>query len=83
MEFISLQICIAETDSKILNYSVNWERAAIPPSVSLRLSMGYGYLTLVRKYSQRIQTYSKRISRLKGKQKQLHNSLILKLICTS
>ena len=44
--------------------------------------MGYGYLTLVRKYSQRIQTYSKRFSRIKCKQKQLRNSL-LKLICTS
>ena len=86
MEFISVQICLAETDSKLLNksyiYSVNWRRAAISFSVSLRLLMGYGYLTLVRKYSQRIQTCSKRFNRLKCKQKQLHNGL-LKLICTS
>ena len=35
MEFISVQICLAETDSKLLNksyiYSVNWGRAAISP----------------------------------------------------
>ena len=47
MEFISVQICLAERDTKLLNesyiYSVDSGRAAISPSVSLRFSMGYGY----------------------------------------